>query len=278
MEVEENVDDDFDTTEESTPSTPKRKRRNRGELSKAEKEGDQRSKKIYQAAWESLPQFKGWLKPVKNDIHKGFCSACKVQVLCGKSELEKHAMGVKHVRNVKGIQGTSSIETSFAKVSASSKLNTDTKKAEISLATLFAEHNVGIHVIDHLTPVLKTVFPDSQIAQNMSLGRTKCTEIIKNVVAKVESDETLENVKKVPFAAIIDGSTDISVHKNLCVLVRYISPKTGLIRTDLLELIELDAKDCSAAAQYAAFKKCLEVRFHRRFCELFELKLNYSFN
>ena len=43
----------------------------------------------------------------------------------------------------------------------------------------------------------------------------------------------------------------------MCTLVRYVSPISGLIRTELLELISLDARNCSAVHVYDAFKNCL---------------------
>ncbi|CAH1378400.1 unnamed protein product, partial [Tenebrio molitor] len=50
-------------------------------------------------------------------------------------------------------------------------------------------------------------------------------------------------------------STDISSKKLLCVLVRYLS--NGEVKTRLLELLEIDAKDCSAEQLYKEFKECL---------------------
>ncbi|XP_008180143.1 uncharacterized protein LOC103308486 [Acyrthosiphon pisum] len=43
----------------------------------------------------------------------------------------------------------------------------------------------------------------------------------------------------------------------MCTLVRYVSPTNGSIRTELLELIPLNATDCSAVKIYEAFKLCL---------------------
>lgn len=43
----------------------------------------------------------------------------------------------------------------------------------------------------------------------------------------------------------------------MCTLVRYVSPVNGHIRTELLELISLDARNCSAVHIYDAFKNCL---------------------
>jgi len=108
--------------------------------------------------------------------------------------------------------------------------------------------------------VVKKSFYDSNIAQSITLNRTKCTSIIKNVLNTVETEETIKNLKNVKFSILVDESTDITDHKFMCTLVRYVSPINGLVRTELLELISLDATDCSAEKIYNAFKNCLTVK------------------
>lgn len=104
---------------------------------------------------------------------------------------------------------------------------------------------------------MKKSFKDSDIAKNVTLNRTKCTNIIKNVLSTVETDETISNLKVCKFSILVDESTDITDTKFMCTLVRYVSPINGLIRTELLELISLDTRNCSAAHIYDAFKNCL---------------------
>lgn len=65
------------------------------------------------------------------------------------------------------------------------------KKAEIILSAFYAEHNVAFQTVEHLIPVLKKCFPDSKILQQVKLGRTKCTEVVKNVLAKHEIDKLI---------------------------------------------------------------------------------------
>lgn len=55
----------------------------------------------YIKAWESEPDFKGWLMPSSKGQLLGFCSACNVHIslICGKMEVRKHAAGKKHREN-----------------------------------------------------------------------------------------------------------------------------------------------------------------------------------
>lgn len=149
------------------------------------------------------------------------------------------------------------IRDALQRPTSDSEKKQSVKEAEIRLAAFFAEHNLAFHLSDHLTDVIGKCFTDSAIAKDLTLNRTKCTSIVKNIIANVESTETINNLRHLPFSILVDESTDITDHKFMCALVRYMSPTTGRVRTELLELILLDATDCSAAKMYDAFKNCL---------------------
>lgn len=100
--------------------------------------------------------------------------------------------------------------------------NDKVKSLEIAISTFFAEHNVAFQNVGHLTELLKKYIPDSNIVKDASLHRTKCTEIIKNVLCKVETEELIEILHKQKFSILLDESTDISDTKLLCLLVSII--------------------------------------------------------
>lgn len=125
------------------------------------------------------------------------------------------------------------------------------------MAALFAEHNLAFQISDHLTKVISDSFTDSTIAKEVSLNRKKCSSIVKKIIAKIETEETVSYLKNVKFSILVDESTDICDTKFMCTLVRYVSPTNGSIQTELLELIPLNATDCSAVKIYESFKLCL---------------------
>ena len=53
--------------------------------------------------------------------------------------------------------------------------------AEIRLSGFFVEHYVPFAQANHLVKVLKEIFPDSKIAQNMKMGKTKTSYIVKDI-------------------------------------------------------------------------------------------------
>lgn len=66
------------------------------------------------------------------------------------------------------------------------------KRAEIKLAAFFAEHNVAFSTVDHLIPLLKDICIDPKIVQDLSLPRKKCSSIVKNVIAKRETEKIVD--------------------------------------------------------------------------------------
>jgi len=53
----------------------------------------------------------------------------------------------------------------------------------VKVANFMVEHNVPFAVSDHLTPLLRDIFPDSQIAKQYSSCRTKTMSILNLAIA-----------------------------------------------------------------------------------------------
>lgn len=158
---------------------------------------------------------------------------------------------------MKKINLNNTIDTSDDRFSELSHKN-KVKRAEIKLAAFFAEHNIAFSTAEHLIPLLKDICMDPKVVQDLSLGRLKCTNIVKDVIAKREVEKIVDNLQSSKFSVLVDESTDISDTKIMSVLVRYVSPSNKKVKTQLLELIRLDAKDCSASKLFETFKNLLQ--------------------
>ncbi|XP_034255261.1 uric acid degradation bifunctional protein TTL isoform X3 [Thrips palmi] len=55
-------------------------------------------KQSYRKAWESLPDFKGWLQGVVGQKNRAFCSYCQVTLFAHRLSLLKHTCTIKHQR------------------------------------------------------------------------------------------------------------------------------------------------------------------------------------
>jgi hypothetical protein len=127
------------------------------------------------------------------------------------------------------------------------------------LANFFAQHNVAFQIIQHLVPLLKDCLPDSSILTDVQLGRTKTVNIIKNVIGKKITVDLTQILSETYFSVLIDESTDISVSKLLCIVVKYVDDSSKIVDR-LLELVTVDAKKCDAEHLFAAFKDSLNTK------------------
>lgn len=96
------------------------------------------------------------------------------------------------------------------------------QNAEALLSLFIAEHT-AVSQIDHLSEICAKAFPDSKAACRLQLHRTKCGEIIRNVLGPHFKSVLREDIGDTCYSLEIDESTDISVQKYLGVVVRYFS-------------------------------------------------------
>ncbi|XP_066585892.1 SCAN domain-containing protein 3-like [Prorops nasuta] len=76
---------------------------------------------------------------------------------------------------------------------------------------------------------------EPEILQSMFLGRMKLTKIINNVTCPYETERISETLRHNKFSVLVDETESLSV------------------KTDLLQLINFDASDCSAQKIFTAF-------------------------
>lgn len=104
---------------------------------------------------------------------------------------------------------------------------------------MFICEHCSILTTDHLSQVCKNRFSDSQSA-DLQLHRTKCTNIIKNILAPHFYQELVGDIGDQEYSILIDESTDVSVSKLLGVTVRYFSLTLKKIVSTFLGLVELE--------------------------------------
>jgi len=75
------------------------------------------------------------------------------------------------------------------------------------LAHFVACHNLSFRSIDHLSRLPSLIINDSKISKQISLKRTKCIKLIKNVLASVE-DNIVKEIENKKFSVYLDETTD----------------------------------------------------------------------
>lgn len=111
------------------------------------------------------------------------------------------------------------------------------------LASYIATHST-IKCIDHLSEVYNRFLIDlpssSQGPENiLHLHRTKCSTLIKKVLAPSLLEDVIADLGQSAFSLILDESTDVSTEKLLCINIRYYSIKKNDVVVQFLTLISV---------------------------------------
>lgn len=195
---------------------------------------------------------------------KAKCISCDTEFSADLTVIKNHAKGEKHKKNVLKKDQTRKVSDMFK---ANNQEEDQVRCAEIKIAALIAEHNLPIRLSEHLVPLMQSALPDSKIAKKLSMGRTKTTQIITNVLGKYQNQKTVNILKYKKFSVLIDESTDISCVKNICVCVRYFDETCGRICSDFFDLIqcfkdnpEEANQGMTAANIYSKLVTCIQSR------------------
>jgi hypothetical protein len=109
-------------------------------------------------------------------------------------------------------------------------------RAEVKIANLLVQHNIPLAVTDHLSPIFKDVFPDSDTAKGYASARTKTTCIINGSLAPHFRAALVEAMKNKPFAIAVDGSNDTGLEKMNPLTVRHFDDTRGEVVTQFLDM------------------------------------------
>ncbi|XP_046975618.1 uncharacterized protein LOC124541725 [Vanessa cardui] len=167
-----------------------------------------------------------------------------------------HAKRKKHIEAIKRLPSTSKQVSALASFVAK-KDPPHIQIAEVKLTGFFVEHNLAYSTVDHLTELLKNIFTDSQIAQKISLKRTKATSIATAVIGDSEKEIIANKLKYNKFSVITDESTDISTQKSSCIVLRYYDNETKQIVSKFWELSKIFDKSNPDLANEGATGKNL---------------------
>uniref|UniRef100_A0A6V7JZC7 HAT C-terminal dimerisation domain-containing protein n=1 Tax=Bracon brevicornis TaxID=1563983 RepID=A0A6V7JZC7_9HYME len=154
-----------------------------------------------------------------------------------------HRETSKHKHSVK----TDEIVNTLPKLDSFTKITLSQKRkiAELKTATYVAEH-CSINAVDHLSLLIKGLDKQSEVLQDIKLGRTKCAALIKNVLSPCILEDLLTDVGDSFFSLIIDESTTIDTKKLLCVMIRYFSRVKKRVITTFYRMIEMKAGTADA--------------------------------
>ena len=196
--------------------------------------------------------FKCWLLRSVKGKNYFRCKICDndYTTVGGRSNLKKHQASIKHMAKARAvIINQPTISDCFEKTTM---LSQKIKKAEIQLSTFIAEHNIPFNVTEHLVPLIQTIVNNPEIVKAISCGRTKCTQIVKNVTGVSGFETIIQFLRVNKFSIIVDESIDVSSVKHLVVVVRYFDGKS--ICNQFLWLVPV--ADATAQSLYNCVVQC----------------------
>ncbi|KAL0860507.1 hypothetical protein ABMA27_009881 [Loxostege sticticalis] len=214
MEVEDEklVDNCTDDKEEGYNTEDEKKQ---SVSSKSTRKGTKKQfKKKFQQDWLKLPEFKAWLINGNRDDN-AICKVCNVIMKAGKSELKKHGGGKVHKKNMEAWLQTNqpSITTFVAE-------NTKLKNTEAAICSYIVENNLPISSVEPLIELIKSL-PEKAITSQISLAKQKATNVIRNGLRPFFNQKLISELNDHLFSVYIDETTDVSVKKQLAILVSY---------------------------------------------------------
>lgn len=207
----------------------------------------------FRPEWLKDKLFEEWLITKKNENGEliGFCKFCVCSLGSNKyGDLKTHLKTKKHISASRTVTPSRqpSVSSTFVLKPCKSKL------AEGKASLFIAEH-CSILATDHLGKLVKSMFPDSEIAKDFQMARTKCSEILKNVIAPHFKCSLRDDMGESPYSLLIDESTDVGVLKFLGVVIIYFSVNSGKIVSTFLSLTPII--ECNSEAIVQAIKTTL---------------------
>lgn len=119
------------------------------------------------------------------------------------------------------------------------------KSTKIRYAALIAQKNISDQTAKEILNFYQHIGQNPNMLKNMSMSRTKCTNIISNVLYPVKS-ENVKKLQKTKFSIVVDKTSNICNKNWMTFFVQYVDPETLNIRSQLVKLINSNARDSSA--------------------------------
>ena len=207
----------------------------------------------FSEAWLSSTDSNGdkvgkWCQKGKDDYH-GYCCLCFIDIKCdngGKAQLLKCCMNKKHIEAIKHSKDSKQSKVTFT----ISKPEAKSSKTQPSLSTT---HEATVEAViywiiklacsyysllssDHVGDLFHAMFPDSKIAENFSVSRTRASYIIREGLLPYFTQVIIDDLvrSKLPFSVHFDETTTVQVRKQMDLTLRYWSRKHDEVWTVFL--------------------------------------------
>ncbi|KAF2901208.1 hypothetical protein ILUMI_04975 [Ignelater luminosus] len=129
-------------------------------------------------------------------------------------------------------------------------IQNDAKVAELKLMAFVVEHNLPFLVMDHLPDLIRSVCPDSKIAQEIKCSRTKATTIVNDCMSLPVKENIISKINNRYYSLMVDETTDIATKKSYAVILRLFDVEENEVTNCFFGLLEVT--ESTAEALFAA--------------------------
>ena len=147
-------------------------------------------------------------------------------------------------------------QTSITPLSALFGSREKAAQIEIKLCSFIVESNLSISLVEDLLPLLKDLSPTDDTLCQVTLGKQKATNIIRQVLGSYSIQLCMSKLKANKFSLIIDKTTDRSTTSQLAILGIYFDECNFKLETILIDLVPLP--NGTASTIYKTLIKSLE--------------------
>ncbi|XP_063635151.1 uncharacterized protein LOC134805883 [Cydia splendana] len=205
---------------------------------KKTKSKDTKGSKEFNDKWLTNVLYRNWLvkKTFPNESSAcAYCKVCDERFINHKGSLDKHMKSGKHATNMRTVASHKPID----KIIIPNTEDDAIKRAEVKICAFVAEHNLPISLVDDLVPFMANIYPDSTIAQKVTLGRTKATNMLTKLIAPACTYEILKVIKEPGnfFSIIMDETTDNTIKKQCALSIIYHDGTK--VQTSFLDIYEV---------------------------------------
>ncbi|KAG5894298.1 hypothetical protein JTB14_007442 [Gonioctena quinquepunctata] len=130
----------------------------------------------YRREWQdTLP----WIDKSLKGCNYFLCKVCGKDLQGGLVAAKKHGTTAVHKTKSSAVAHHQRPITEMLRNNTT--LENKTKELEIRASMFIVEHNIAFNSVDHLTNLLKEAANHPEAVKGMTLKRTKCTAVVKNV-------------------------------------------------------------------------------------------------
>ncbi|CAI9733024.1 Hypothetical predicted protein [Octopus vulgaris] len=143
--------------------------------------------------------------------------------------------------------------------------NDKTFMVEANLAMLICCHS-SFNSCDHFIELCKNYMSDNNIMSKVKLHRTKCANIVRNVLAPYFDGDLISDIGDRKVNLLLDESNDISINKLLGIVIIYYSGTHKKVVHTYLSMVSLetcDADDIVDTLKIEFAKKKLDITGYR---------------